>query len=1199
MDNFEHDAATEAKTTKQVRRLWNAWLAGQRDALALLLHEQPHLRADQVALADLVYSEYWLRRQLDESVTEAEYFERFPEIADVLRDQFAVGAQLLTDNIERSVSPEDLLPPAPKDLYPGAPTVLAAGNDSTAAQSDVTVPLHESLTPYGFEPLCVLGVGGMGVVVKALQLSLNREVAIKSLKAGAWVSSTVRERLLKEAHVVAQLKHPHVVQIYDVIEERGKLFLVMEFVPGKSLAHYIARKPVEPRQSASFTRDIAAAIEAAHTAGFLHRDIKPTNVLLTAANEIKVTDFGLARATEQSAMSLSGELLGTPAYMAPEQVLGKRDTIDIRSDVYGIGATLYELLTGRPPFVGSSTAETLQQVLHADPQPPRALVAKVPSDLNSVCLRCLEKSPDNRYASASELLADLERFLNGIPTLARPVRFFERARRWVYRNPIPFFSTLALAVSLIALVITSTWYLTRVAYLESVGKTRDAAFGEVMAREQLNTYFSLASVIQTRVSEREFGWTWKNQSDIRQALKLVPTEAERVRLRQLLIQTLDGFDLRQNAVVATDIDPYGVAWSPDGERLVVGENVTRTLENGDEAYVLYVFGKWPERKLHEVLLPALEPERIAAGLVEGIRALQFLDNGQLVIGCRSGWIQILDLDSGQVTDKWRAHQDWCYGLTFVPARDWIISGSRDGTVSIWNAKTHQLIKELKASGSVKCLAVVGETLIALGSEHDQFSLSDFTKTQIFDGPDTDFSLLRPLEDRKSLVLASSSRIAVQDIFSNHLVNFAINRTPFTRAPYLSHIDSHHAEDWLAVTGIENALFLDARSRKEVMSLPLPGAGANYVVFDRQGAALWIANNYRLLRYDLHIPELWTSTRKTIQNSFVDPTTSRRIILTGLFSEHDICIHVENAIESKQEFWGRIEQTNIPSNSTAIEQQFVALDGKLQNSSAEVLPKLNNHMAIWDASKAQLKPSEIPFGAADLAQANIISLSADAQHLWIGDTVDKVGRLRVKRVSDGAVIYESLNTESAKRIRVGGYEDLVCGNLWTLALSNDHKLSVFDSHSCAFAYSIDLGNDTIPKVAALDSNETIAFIGAQEGHLLAIDLATRQVRQVTQSTSEITALAASAFGMLAIGFHSGDIELWSLDTQPAARLCKLPRMSNSINLLEFSGDGNQLALWVQGETAGRLLDWNALRARLREFDLDWTTERFPISPTPQR
>ncbi len=1192
MDNAEHNASTEAHTTRQVRRLWNAWIAGERLELERVLAEHPQLRADHRALVDLVYSEFWLRKQLDDVVSEAEYLERFPEIADVLRDQIVVGKQMLTDRIDPSVAANvrSQSSPTPPSRTRASQLDLDQQRESTKApfgSSDTTLAINDSMAPYGFKPLGLLGVGGVGVVIKALQLSLNREVAIKSLKAGAWVSNAVLERLLKEAHVVAQLKHPHVVQIYDEIEERGKLYLVMEYMQGKSLAQEIDAQPLEPRRAALYARDITSAIEAAHAVGFLHRDIKPSNVLLSATGEIKVTDFGLARATEQSSMSLTGEMLGTPAYMAPEQVHGHRGAVDVRADVYGIGATLYEMLTGRPPFVGSSTAETLQQVLHAEPTPPKKLVRALPRDLESICLRCLEKSPAKRYQSASDLLADIDRFLSDQPTVARPATHVEKTGRWIQRNPVQFLFSIGLSAMLITLMVATTWYFTRVAYLESVGKSRDETLLQAAARDQLNNYYALASAIQTRTSERDFGWTWQNEHDIRKALEVVPTETEKTRLRELLIQTLDGFDLRKNSVVATGIDPYGLAWSPDGQRMVLGENVTRTLENGDEAYVLYVLGSWPERTMNEILLPAIEPDKIAAGLVEGIRALQFLnDSSQLVIGCRSGWIQILDLDTSQVVAKWKAHEDWCYSLAYDPLRDWILSGSRDSTIAIWDAKTHQHIKSLKASGSVMCMEVIGDRLVALGDEHDVYSLTDFSKSGRAVSQAIEPSMLRLLKDQKSLVLASTSSIIQQDECFNMVKEFAIERKPFTRSDYVRHIDSSATDDWLAVTCIENALFLDTRSGRQVKSLPIPGAGANYVSFDCSGAALWIANNYRLLRYDLHLPEFWKSTRKCVGTSISDPATGLPIILKGLFRERDVYIQVDRIINDTKREHGRIELSNLPRNSTSIEQLYTALDGKIDKFPPSLLSQLGNGMAIWDAAEGNLELSGVQFTAEDMQRASAIELSRDSRLYWIGCNVNKVGQLQVKRVSDGAVVQTMLNTESANRIRVGGCEEIACGNSRTVAVSDDHKLWVFDSLTCELLKTVDLAIDTIPKVVALNSTETVAFVGAQEGHLLAIDLATEGIEVLAIGTAEITALATNSEGILAVGFHSGEIDLWSAGSQPATRMCRLARMTNSINQLEFSQDGSQLALLVQGEQAGRLLDWNAFRARLRSFGLDW-------------
>ncbi len=428
--------------------------------------------------------------------------------------------------------------------------------------------------------------------------------------------------------------------------------------------------------------------------------------------------------------------------------------MDVRTDVYGIGATLYEALTGRPPFVANSAAEILHQVLYAEAIPPQKIAPNVPRDLQSICLQCLEKLPDKRYASAAMLLDDIERFLSGKPTKAKPVSRLEKSARWIRRNPVQFFSSAGLLLSLLVSLVVATWYFARVTNLEAEGAPTPSSSLEAKSKERLSNYFLLVSAIQNRIAELPSGWTWQNEIDLRTAVNIVPSEAEKARLRELAIRTFDGFDLRKNTTLATNVDPYGLAWSPDGQRLVIGENVTRTLPNQDEAYVLYTFGQWPQRPLKEILLPAIEPEKIAAGLVEGIRSLLFLpDNRSLLIGCRSGWIQIYDFELEKITAQWKAHDNWCYCIAFDPSRNWISSGSRDGTISIWDASTHQLIRSLKATGPVKCLQVAEDHLVALGSEFDVFSLVDFQKVDTSQMvANSDSSIMYFSKDRESFVL---------------------------------------------------------------------------------------------------------------------------------------------------------------------------------------------------------------------------------------------------------------------------------------------------------------------------------------------------------------------------------------------------------------------------------------------------------------
>jgi eukaryotic-like serine/threonine-protein kinase len=313
----------------------------------------------------------------------------------------------------------DDLPPPPQPV-PGATAIVGAP------------PLPQ--VP-GYEILGEVGRGGMGIVYRARQVSLNRIVALKMLLAGSQAEPELLTRFRAEAEAVARLQHPNIVQIHDVGEHEGRLYCCLEYVPGGSLARRVEGAPQPPREAAELVATLARAMHHAHEVGIVHRDLKPANILLVSGGAVsgaesdttthhspltthqpKIADFGLAKYLDRdSGNTRSGAILGTPSYMAPEQVKGNRRLITPATDVYALGAILYELLTGRPPFCGDNAFDTLQQVLSAEPVPPSRFGVAVPPALEKICLRCLEKEPGRRYASAAELAADLQRFLTNEP----------------------------------------------------------------------------------------------------------------------------------------------------------------------------------------------------------------------------------------------------------------------------------------------------------------------------------------------------------------------------------------------------------------------------------------------------------------------------------------------------------------------------------------------------------------------------------------------------------------------------------------------------------------------------------------------------------------------------------------------------------------------------------------------------------------
>jgi len=337
-----------------------------------------------------------------------------------------------------------------------APSVTAMPPPTAAPVTSQAPPGGRN--PPGYEVLGVLGRGGMGIVYKARQTTLGRVVALKMILAGGDAGPEELARFHAEAEAIARLQHPHIVQVFEVGAHDGQPFLSLEYCPGGTLEKKLAGKPMPPGDAAALVERLAEAVQGAHEAKVVHRDLKPANVLLTEDGTPKITDFGLAKKLDDASLTASGTIMGTPAYMAPEQAGGKRNEVGPAADVYALGGILYACLTGRPPFQSASVLEVLRQVTSDEPRPPRQLRRGLPRDLETICLKCLQKNPRNRYPSALALSEDLRRYSNGEPLQARPPGRAELAWRWCLRNPVP--ASLLLTVT--ALLAVGLWQLSRV-----------------------------------------------------------------------------------------------------------------------------------------------------------------------------------------------------------------------------------------------------------------------------------------------------------------------------------------------------------------------------------------------------------------------------------------------------------------------------------------------------------------------------------------------------------------------------------------------------------------------------------------------------------------------------------------------------------------------------------------------------------------
>src|SRR6185436_17232868 len=399
----------------------------------------------------------------------------------------------------------------------------ARGEDARTLETSVHVAAM--LGELGdYELLEEIGRGGQGVVFRARQKRLNRNVALKVIGLGQWATPAHLKRFRLEAEAAASLDHPYIVPIYEVGEQDGQCYFSMKFVEGGQLDEVVRHTPISIRQAAELMAKVARTVDYAHEHGILHRDIKPGNILLDAKGETHLTDFGLARLVEsESTVTRTLEVLGTPSYMAPEQAAGDNAKLTRATDVYGLGAVLYQLLTGHPPFAGGTTYETIKLLLETEPRAPRLWNPEVDRDLSTICMECLDKDPQRRYSSASALAEDLERWLKHEPIQAIRTRVLTRGRKWVQRNPATAVLTallVALAVAVSVIVWKSELFYqpatTGVAVLpfENLSNDREDAFFADGVQDDLLT--KLAKIAQLRVISRTSVMGFRGKHDTRE-----------------------------------------------------------------------------------------------------------------------------------------------------------------------------------------------------------------------------------------------------------------------------------------------------------------------------------------------------------------------------------------------------------------------------------------------------------------------------------------------------------------------------------------------------------------------------------------------------------------------------------------------------------------------------------------------------------
>jgi WD40 repeat protein len=542
-------------------------------------------------------------------------------------------------------------PPSPHDRPTTVGFDPAATADSPAAE-----PVR--IRYFGdYELISEIARGGMGVVFRARQMSLNRPVALKMILAGQLADAAEVRRFYLEAEAAANLDHPGIVPIFEVGQHEGQHYFSMGYVEGQSLARKMAHGPLPPRQAAELVRQVAEAVQYAHKHGIIHRDLKPANVLLDTQGRPRITDFGLAKKVQgESGLTASGQLMGTPSYMPPEQAGGK---VGPASDVYALGATLYALITGRPPFQAATAMDTVLQVLNDEPVPPRRLNASVPRDLDVICLKCLEKEPGNRYASAAALAEDLRRYLVGEPIRARPVGRAGRAWRWCRRNPVVAGLAGGIALALVMGAVVATLFALR-------------------AREEKRTSDRRLYIAEMNLAQR--AWQEGNLDLFQARLKAYqpkrPDDPDLRgfewyyldRLRNLELRTLGQLDVRGRGNSGASL-----AYSPDGRILTaVGPGGLVTL--------------WDDAREHTFSL---------RGYTRGVKRLAYSPDGRTLAAAGEGTVRLWDTATGSEVQTLRGHASMALDdVAYSPDGRTLAAANGRGIVQLWDTATWKEVRTL-------------------------------------------------------------------------------------------------------------------------------------------------------------------------------------------------------------------------------------------------------------------------------------------------------------------------------------------------------------------------------------------------------------------------------------------------------------------------------------------------------------------------
>ena len=1063
-----------------------------------------------------------------------------------------------------------------------------ADTSPTGSSAQARVEKPPLIAGYEIE-LPALGQGGMGIVYRGppceIESARRPENPAPLRPRAAMLGGSC------EAELAARLQHAHIVQVYEVGAYRDREdgperpYIAFELIQGGGLNVLLRETVLPPRQAAALVETLARTMQAVHDRGIVHRDLKPANVLLAPVGQAaslsrdaegqagslsyvpKITDFGLACLLEDfdSSLTRTGQLLGTPGYMAPEQIDGKRREIGPAADIHALGAILYECLTGRPPFKGTSIRETLDLVCGQEPAPIRRLRPDVPRDLETICLKCLHKDPARRYQRSADLADDLRRFQQGRPILARPVSCLERAITWCRRQPLLaalIAACLLLVASLLAVGTSSAYRLAKARTLAATAEAEAAAAREVAATQE---YFSLLHTARRGASDLEPGWTSKGLSALQRAATLPTRVVDREELRGEAANHLTGIDLQPGRTFSVGFTASRLAFHPHRSLRSGGQPLLAVGEaKGWLTCSVVLIDFRTGKTTHRLSLSSARCWNKSRLVQDGITALAFSPDGRwLLAGTRSGQLHRWDLTKADARAKsWAAHKERVCQVLFGNAADIAFSASSDRTVKRWSIResekcTHQLL----AYGCITQGPILESLLVT--DEHQVHVVAQ--------------SDLRPL--RKPLPL------------DGHLARFA-GQGPVLLASgnSLSLLDgeSGRITQTLRHPGREEAherAISDLRASADGMLLASSSEQARQV-------RLWETASGRLLA---NLPVL-----DGVAQIDFSPTGHTLAVLSGRE------VHLHEVGGFSVEHFAGLHAWPVLACAFGKNGDLACVSGDRRNQQGE--------LAFWSGPRVWRRSLGLPEPRLP------VRLHADPKGEWLAHTegaglgISSVARPGQRTVlSPGEVHSLAFEADSGLWLAVGksvekrtlpdgrpslawenSLGDLITGlgNVWAVAPGRRHVLAggrdgclrLLDARTGKLLNNWKICSSPILSVA-LSADEQLGLVGTWKGGVCLVRLPSgEKVRLPEKHRDRVESVVFLGADLFASGSADHTLRLWHLDRGIARAWLTLNKKSG-VKSLSASANGERLAVLLCGERAVRILDLGRLRARLAKLGLE--------------